>query len=182
MQMLVAAGIEAVTDGVRTADDDNPRGYFEHDLVMRLAQDNSVLQDSPGKAVKIIHALLKHLPAEMPLAVIFLKRDLDEVLASQSVMLERLGRPQPKLDPQRMRDLLESQLVTTRNWLDARTNTVALDIQYAQLIADPTATAQRIAGFLEPLLGKPLDVEAMATCVDASLYRQRKSRESEEPR
>jgi hypothetical protein len=110
----------------------------------------------------------------MPLAVNFLERDFDEVLASQSVMLERRGRPQPKLVPQRMRDLLESQLVTTRHWLDARKDTVALDIQHAQLIAAPIAVAERIARFLEPLRAKQLDLQAMAARVDASLYRPRK--------
>ncbi|QEG34751.1 sulfotransferase domain-containing protein [Bythopirellula goksoeyrii] len=175
MQMLLASGIKVITDGERAEDDNNPRGYFEHKEVMRLAQDKSIFHDSAGKAVKVIHALLKHIPVGMPLAVIFLERDLDEVLASQSVMLERLGRPQAKIAPQRMRDILESQLTLVRKELEARTDTSLLEVKYAQLIADPTATAKQIAAFLEPVLGRQLDYEAMAACVDASLYRQKKA-------
>jgi hypothetical protein len=174
MQMLAAAGIEVITDGKRTADEDNPRGYFEHHKVMQLAQDTSIFADSAGRAVKVIYALLKHIPVNLPLAVIFLERDLEDVLTSQSMMLERLGRPQPKLDPQRMRELLRSQLVTAREDLESRLNSFVLDIQYSQVIADPTRNAKKIATFLGPLIGKEINAEAMAGCVDASLNRQRK--------
>jgi hypothetical protein len=173
MQMLVAAGIEAITDGLRQQDIDNPRGYFEHEQVTRLAQNAVIFNDSAGKAIKVIHALLKHIPQDRPLAVLFLERDLDEVLASQSAMLERLGRPRPTLSRDQMQDALARQLAVAREELKARPNTVVLYLQHRSLITDPEKTTRQIVAFLEPVLDKMLCAEAMAGCVDPSLHRQR---------
>ena len=173
MQMLVAAGIEAITDDQRQQDSDNPRGYFEHEQVMRLAQDTAIFNDSEGKAIKVIHVLLKHIPQDRPLAVLFLERDLQEVLASQSAMLERLGRPQPALSRDRLRDALIRQLAVAREDLKGRPNTIVLDIRHRPLVTDPESTSRQIAEFLEPVLKRTLDIQAMASCVDPSLYRQR---------
>jgi hypothetical protein len=173
MQMLVAAGIEAITDDQRQQDSDNPRGYFEHEQVMRLAQDESIFNDSAGKAIKVIHALLKHIPQDRPLAVLFLERDLEEVLASQSAMLKRLGRPERSLGRDNLRDALTRQLAVAREELKARPDAVVLYLQHRSLVIDPEGTSRQIVEFLEPVLGKSLDADAMAGCVDPSLYRQR---------
>ena len=92
MQMLAAGGVEVVTDHVRTADTDNPRGYYEFELVKKIKQDASWLPEARGKAVKMVSQLLYDLPAGEKYRIIFLERDLDEVLVSQEKMLERLGR------------------------------------------------------------------------------------------
>jgi len=173
MQMLVAAGIEAISDDRRTKDSDNPRGYFEHEQVLRLAQDKSVFNGSSGKAIKVIHALLKNIPHEQPIAVLFLTRDLQEVFASQSAMLDRLGRPQPTLSQEQMSDALSRQLAVAREYLRGRPDTSVLDIQHRKLVTDPDSVSQSIADFLEPMLNRALDTRAMADCVDQSLYRQR---------
>ena len=173
MQMLVAAGMEAVTDGQRQDDRDNPRGYFEHQRVMSLAQDASILEDTAGKAIKIIHALLKHIPPDKPLAVLFLHRKLDEVLASQSTMLERLGRSGSSLSQSQLRTALTRQLAVARQELELRPNAAVLEIEHHALVTASEATARQISSFLEPHLGRVLDVQAMADCVDPSLYRQR---------
>ena len=173
MQMLVAGGMEAVSDGQRQTDSDNPRGYFEHREVLRLAQDPSILSTSVGKAVKIIHALLKYVPRGTPIAVLFLERDLDEVLASQSIMLERLGRPAPVLSKQQLRNALDKQLAVARHELTQRPEAAVLDIQHRNLVNAPQIVADQIAKFLEPHLGRLLDAQVMADCVDPSLYRQR---------
>lgn len=173
MQMLVSAGIEAITDDKRQQDHDNPRGYFEHEQVLRLALNTSVFNDSAGKAIKVIHALLKHIPRERPLAVLFLERDLQEVLASQSAMLERLGRPQLALSRDQMCDALTRQLAVAREDLKGRPNTIVLDVKHRQLVTDPESTSRQIAEFLEPVLNREITTQAMADCVDPSLYRQR---------
>ncbi len=173
MQMLDAAGIEAIADGLREQDSDNPRGYFEHQKILHLAQESSVLNDSSGKAVKIIHALLKHIPESHPIAVLFLHRDLGEVFASQSAMLERLGRPKLPFNEEQMREALAKQIAVAREGLKGRSEAVVLDLQHRDLVTMPETTASQIAEFLEPQLCKPLDVQAMAACVDSSLYRQR---------
>ena len=93
MQMLVQGGFEAVTDHIRTADTDNPRGYYELEKVKKIKEDASWLPETRGKVVKMVSQLLFDLPASERYRVIFMQRDLDEMLASQEKMLERLNRP-----------------------------------------------------------------------------------------
>ena len=49
MKMLEAGGLEVVEDGQRTADIDNPKGYYEDERVKELAEmdDKSWLRDAP---------------------------------------------------------------------------------------------------------------------------------------
>src|SRR4051794_24782005 len=92
-QMLDNGGVEVVTDSIRTPDTDNPRGYFELEKVKRIKADASWLPEARGKAFKMVSQLLYDLPSTERYRVIFMRRDLDEVLVSQEKMLERLGRP-----------------------------------------------------------------------------------------
>src|SRR5690349_19374505 len=93
MQMLAGGGVEILTDAIRTADDDNPRGYLEFEPVKKTKQDSSWVPAARGKAVKMVSQLLYDLPPAERYRIIFMSRDLDEVLASQEKMLARLGRP-----------------------------------------------------------------------------------------
>src|SRR5947207_8783375 len=93
MQMLAAGGVEVVTDHVRTADTDNPRGYYEFERVKRIKQDASWLPETRGKAVKMVSQLLYDLPPAERYRILFMERDLDEMLLSQEKMLQRLNRP-----------------------------------------------------------------------------------------
>ena len=174
MQMLATAGIGTLTDDLRRRDEDNPEGYYEHRAMMGLARDASILSDAPGKAVKIIHALLPHIPPSLPLAVLFLHRDLEEVLDSQNKMLQRLGRPLPKLPRERMRETLKRQLAQARKALDARPDTRVLDVEHRLLMTDPPGSARRICAFLAEACGLTLDADLMTDCVKPSLYRQRR--------
>jgi hypothetical protein len=99
MQMIHAGGIPALTDGQRTSDDSNPRGYFELERVKQLKQDKSWLDDAAGKVVKVIHLLLAELPDDRPYRVVFMQRDLREVVQSQATMLARSGRTGGQLPP-----------------------------------------------------------------------------------
>lgn len=173
MQMLVAGGIDPVVDGRRDADANNVRGYFEHEGVTRLASDPSVLDGTGGRAVKVIHALLGHVPADLPLAVLFLHRDLGEVVASQGAMLKRLGRAAPAVPGDRLRAVFETQLRAARAALDARPGAAVLDVRHRAMVDGPAETAAAIAAFLNPLLGRELDAAAMAACVDPTLHRER---------
>ena len=91
MKMLDQAGLELVTDRLRQADEDNPKGYFEYEPVKQLARsaDRTWLDDARGKGVKIISTLLRELPAHYNYKVVFMRRDLSEILASQAKMLAR---------------------------------------------------------------------------------------------
>src|SRR5512136_2813877 len=93
MKMLEAGGLTLVTDGQRTADEDNPKGYYEVERVKDLANetDRAWLNAARGKGIKVISYLLKSLPADLNYKVLFIRRDLDEILASQKKMLARRG-------------------------------------------------------------------------------------------
>jgi hypothetical protein len=168
MQMLAAGGHPVLSDERRQADDDNPKGYLEFDKVRALERDASWLAEADGKAVKIISFLLPKLPAGFDYRIIFLRRDLDEVIRSQEKMLER--RKQPPGPPAAvMKSHFERHLKTVDDWLVKQSNLQVLNWDYADLIRDPKAGTAAITRFLDC----KLDLEKMAQAVDPSLYRQR---------
>ena len=167
MQMIHAGGVEALTDQERQADADNPRGYFEYERVKALRNDKTWLDEAQGKVVKIIHMLLLELPTDRPYKVVFMERELGEVLASQSKMLERLGRSGAALAPARLRAVYEAQLKQVHAHLAAHACFEVLRVPYADAVAQPAAQAARIQAFL----GGGLTLDAMVAAVDPSLQR-----------
>jgi hypothetical protein len=169
MQMLDAGGLDTVTDGIREADRDNPRGYYEFELVKQTAENPDWVASALGKAVKMVYKLLYDLPAEYEYRVVFMRRRVHEVLVSQQKMLKRLGKnPGPPDD--RMATLFRKQVADCREWLDEQPNFRVMELDYNKLIENPRPQAERIGAFLGP----GLDVDAMAAVVDPSLYRQRR--------
>ena len=171
MQMLAAAGVPVVTDGIRQAGEDNPKGYFEDERVKDLHQekeDRGWIRDARGKAVKIISFLLKDLPESNNYKVIFMKRALPEVLASQKKMLERRNEVDESGDD-RMLELWENHLWRVSYLLKHADQFESLEIAYSDVIGDPLREARRIRDFLE----LKADPETMAAAVDESLYRNR---------
>lgn len=170
MAMLEAGGLPIVTDGLRAADASNPKGYYEFERVKDLDKpgDHAWLADARGKAVKIISFLLTHLPESYDYQVIFMQRDLGEVLASQNTMLESRGEA-AGADDTRMRALYEEHLAQVERFMRSRPCFSSLKVAYAEVVADPRAGAARINAFL----GGALDVEKMAAVADRGLYRNR---------
>lgn len=169
MQMLAAGGVPLVTDEARGPDPDNPRGYFEFDPVKRTAQDARWVGGAAGKAVKVIHLLLPDLPGGYRYRVIFMHRDVGEVLASQEAMLRRRGRRGADLSPGQLAAAFSGQLRRVRAWLAGQAHFAVLDVPYAQVIEDPAGQAARVNQFL----GGHLDEARMAAAVDPTLQRQR---------
>lgn len=163
MGMLRAGGVALLTDGARAADADNPPGYFEYGPVMRLREDRAWLAGARGKAVKVVSLLLPDLPAEYAYRVIFMRRALSEVLASQRAMLARRG--EPGGGDARMAELFRRHLDHLRQWLPRQAHLRVLEVAYADALAEPLRTAEAVARFA----GGVLDVEAMAAFVDPSL-------------
>jgi len=170
MRMLSAGGVPVVTDGERSADEDNPLGYFELEQVKALGEGErpAWLAGARGKAVKVISFLLDRLPRGYDYRVVFLDRSLAEVLASQRTMLARRGETSTSSD-ERMTELFEEHLRTVRRLLREDSRFLAIDVPYAGVIADPAGQAARIARFV----GLPADASLMAAAVDPSLYRNR---------
>ena len=171
MAMLEAGGVEILTDLVREADEDNPRGYFEFEPVKQLAKDRSKawLEDAPGKAVKIISELLKELPSGVSFRLIFMNRNLEELIASQNKMLVRRGEPPAAGDDEKMLLLFERHLEKVKQWIDRQSHFEVLFVDYKKVLEDPDGQAEQIRAFLQ----RDLDVTKMAHVVDRQLYRNR---------
>jgi hypothetical protein len=172
MAMLEAGGIPVVTDGRRAADASNPKGYYEYEPVKDLDKpgDHAWLAGARGKAVKIISFLLTHLPETFDYEVIFMQRDLNEVLASQNRMLESRGEPGGAADD-RMREVYEQHLAQVERFMRSRACFATLPLAYAAVVAAPSVEAARINAFL----GGRLDVARMAAVADRALYRNRRA-------
>jgi hypothetical protein len=171
MQMLAAGGIAPFTDGQRLADDDNPRGYFELEQVKRLKHDAAWLADVRGKAVKVISQLLFDLPATERYRIVFMQRDLDEVLASQEKMIARTG---GKAAPRAaMRTAFSAHLAKLDAWLAGQPHMSVLRVDYKVLVSRPVEAVASIARFVEGFSEPWLDQHAMAEAIDANLYRNR---------
>jgi hypothetical protein len=170
MAMLEAGGMAVLTDHVRTADEDNPQGYYEYERVKQIEHDQAWLPDARGKAVKMIAALLKHLPPGYDYRIVFMQRRIEEVLASQREMLIRRGEPADAVPDARMATLFARHVEGVEAWLAGQPNMEVLYVDHGQVLADPLGQAGQIDRFL----GGGLDVEAMAAVVDPSLYRQRR--------
>jgi hypothetical protein len=170
MKMLEAGGLAVLTDHIRTADEDNPKGYYEFERVKQLEHDQAWLEDARGKVVKLIAALLKHLPADYRYKVIFIRRRIEEVLASQRAMLIRRGEPTDDISDERMADLFARHVELVEAWLAEQPNIDVLYVHHHDTLANPAEQARRINHFL----GGTLDEARMAAVVDPALYRQRR--------
>lgn len=169
MKALEAGGIEPVVDHIRRADEDNPKGYYEFEPVKKTKEDASWLKEAAGKVVKMVYRLLYDLPADYQYRVIFTLRDLKEVLASQSKMLQRSGKAGGGITDEQMEALFTSELDKCGKWLAEQSNFKVLYINHRDMINDGFSQAQKINDFLD----SGLDTNAMAAVVDPALYRNR---------
>ena len=170
MKMLAAGGIEPLTDNLRIADEDNPKGYFEFERVKQIEQDKAWLEDARGRVVKLISALLKHLPASYNYKVIFMRRAMPEILASQRQMLVRRGERADAVPDEKMAAMFDKHVAQVEAWLAAQPNIEVLSVSYNDVMKDSRPHAERINVFL----GGSLEVDEMVSVVDHALYRQQR--------
>jgi len=171
MRMMEAGGLQVLVDHVRQPNEDNPKGYYEFEPVKQTKKDAAWVQTAPGKAVKLVYRLLYDLPAGFEYRVIFMRRNLDEVLASQKVMLVRDGRVNPAVQDEQIAKLFKSELAQFEAWIAKQPSFKMLEVNYNGLLASPAEQVGEINSFL----GGTLNVEAMAQVVDPTLYRNRAS-------
>ena len=169
MQMLEAGGLPVLKDDIREPDEDNPKGYYEFERVKQIAQDRAWLDDAKGKAVKMVSALLLQLPNTYTYKVVFMRRKMQEILASQNRMLSRKGEPTNAVGDEKMALLFQKHLDQVTQWIDEQPNLQVLYVNYNEVMAEPLEQLERINQFL----GNGLDVEKMMGVVDRTLYRQR---------
>jgi hypothetical protein len=172
MKMLDAAGIPIMTDQVRTADVDNPKGYFEFERVKDLEKDpdRSWVQGARGKALKVISWLLKDLPDDNAYQIVFMRRDIDEVLASQNKMLEHRGE-ENTADDATMAEAYRNHLASVRIMAKKKPNWSLIEIRYDEAIREPAKVAKQVNAFL----GGRYDERRMLEAVDEKLYRNRRT-------
>lgn len=169
MKMLEAGGLRILTDNIRTADEDNPKGYYEFEAVKQLDKNKEWLPQAQGKVIKIISQLLKELPPEFEFKVVFMRRSMAEILASQKQMLIRRGEPTDAVNDETMADLFEKHLRQVEAWLEEQSNFDVLYVHYHEALERPGEIADQINAFL----GGGLNVEKMKSIIDKSLHRQR---------
>lgn len=170
MRMLDEGGLPTITDEVRKADEDNPKGYYEFEPVKKTKQDASWVPTARGKAVKMVYALLYDLPAGFDYRVIFMRRRLEEVIESQDVMLQRRGKGGGQLSTEQLVRSFEAQLAKVYDWLAAQAHFKTIYIDYNEIMKDPAPSAAAINAFC----GGTLDEGAMCAVVDPALYRRRR--------
>jgi len=174
MQMLLAGGIPILTDGIRQPDEDNPHGYLEYEPAKLLQSKRDWLDSASGHAVKVIHLLLPELPSNLQYRIIFVRREMSEILESQKAMLGRLGRRGPSILGDELAKAYQVQIERVYRWLASAANIQLLEVAYADMLADANSVTLRVQEFLEC----ELDRAAMRQAVDPKLYRNRSKHSS----
>lgn len=187
MQMLEAAGLAVAMDDSRSADCDNPRGYYELDAVKRLREDSSFLKSVVGQAVKIVTPLIPLLPPEYDYRVISMERDLDEILASQRAMLERCGKGNVhQSDDEVLARAYRLQLEKVNLWLAGQANIRVCSVSHRLALCSPAEIGRAVFTFLEETgafgtklkraEARELTRTRMAAVVDPRLHRLHRQR------
>lgn len=171
MQMIKAGGMPVLSDDSRKPDDNNPRGYYEYSRVKSLPDDVSWLREAEGKAIKVIADTLFDLPTDLKYNVVFMMRNLNEVIDSQHAVLESMGRAGAPVTDAELKRAFEKHLEDVRGWLDHNDAFNTLYVDHHTLIADPVTEAERVNAFL----GGSLDSAKMTRVVDQDLYHARKA-------
>ncbi len=169
MKMLEMGGIEPLVDDIRKPDEDNPRGYYEFERVKKLPGDTEWLDEAVGRVVKILAELIKHLPDGYDYRIVFMMRDIDEVIASQKRMMVRREEDHEKVTDEEMAELLRRYLRSLKTYINRKENMEALYISYNDLLRDPEEPVDEIMDFFD---GR-LDRDKMILAIDDRLYRNR---------
>lgn len=171
MKMLEAGGLPILTDNLREADANNPKGYYEFERVKELPNgDYGWMPEAGGKVVKIVTGLIMNLPPGYHYKVIFMQRAMKEVLSSQKKMLGRLGREDDKVEDEKMKKIYQEHLKQVNAWIAKQPNIEVLYVNYNTMLGSPHESLQKVNEFL----GGGMDVNVMSAVVDRELYRERK--------
>ena len=170
MQILDAAGLDILTDKNRKPDKNNPKGYYEYDPVKKLMVDKSWLPNAKGKVVKVIAQLLPYLPANYDYKIVFMNREMSEVLRSQQIMLGKDKDVSKKAFPTGLNDAFQKQLNRVESWIESQPNIDVLNVNYKDVIDQPIEEIESISTFLDI----DIDIAKVNKVIDKKLYRNRK--------
>ena len=148
MQILESGGMEVITDNIRKANEDNPLGYYEYERVKKIKDDTGWLKETRGKAFKMVSQLLYDLPSNENYKVIFMKRKMSEILASQGKMLERMGRSKDGISDEKMGEFFDKHLSKIIDWIEGRKYIDVLYIDYNDFLINPDEHIKTLNRFL----------------------------------
>lgn len=168
MQMLKAGGLKIFTDNKRKPDQDNLKGYFEYEKVKDLKKDNSWVKTAEGCALKVVSPLLQYLPKKLKYKIIFIERNLDEILASQNKMLKN-RQTQDHTSDQKLKQSFKRHLKNIKAWLDKQQNFEILYINYNKILNNPEKYISQIIKFLN----LKVNPQKLTQVIDAESYRNK---------
>ena len=148
MQMLAAGGMEILADDRRRSGREQSPRLLRMRTREESPQRQCLVGRGRGKAVKIITQLLPALPMTYRYRILYIERDLDEVLASQRRMLARDGQAAARISDDQLRRTFSAQSSRIRRWLARQANVELLAMEYRQIIANPRQMSSAIAEFL----------------------------------
>ncbi len=164
MQLLNKSSLEILSDGIRQKDISNPEGYYELEAVKGIVRDNSFLKDAAGKVVKIVAPLPVYLDKSLDYRIVFMRREIEEVLRSQEKMLNK----DQTSEREKFRTIYEMHLKKTYHFFES--NSIPyIDIQYKQLLNESEQELKRLIDFLE--LSTP--IEELLSVIKVDLYRNK---------
>ncbi|MFP3872791.1 MAG: sulfotransferase [Candidatus Natronoplasma sp.] len=169
MEMLERGGIEPLTDRVRGPDEDNPKGYYEYERVKDLPEDTGWLEKAEGKAVKVLGELIKHLPEGYHYKVVFMERNLEEIIESQTKMLERKGKDPDDISKDELRETFKNYRKILKQQISASPNMEVIYVSYNDIMSHPRPVVESVSAFFDG----ELDTSEMLSVIDEELYRNR---------
>jgi LPS sulfotransferase NodH len=101
--------------------------------------------------------------------VIFMRRDMNEILASQKKMLAVKGQSNNGVTDEQLASIYQKHLAKIEAWLARQNNLDVIYINYNTLLKDPIEYLTQVQAFLKG----DLDIEKMFSVIDRNLYRQR---------
>ena len=162
MQILDRTSLPILTDGIRKKDTNNPEGYYELEAVKGIIKDNSFLNEAQGKVVKIIAPLPLFLDKNLTYRILFMRRDITEILRSQEKMI---GKNQTS-EYEKFASIYEQHLKKTYAFLDE--NSIPfIDIWYDKLVSNPDNEIKKIIDFLNITA----DLKELSNVIKPELYR-----------
>lgn len=164
MQLLNKSSLDILSDGIRQKDISNPEGYYELEAVKGIVRDNTFLKDAVGKVVKIVAPLPVYLDKSLDYRIVFMRRDIEEVLRSQEKMLNK----DQTSEREKFRTIYEMHLKKTYHFFES--NSIPyIDIHYRQLLNESEQELKRLINFLK--LTTP--IEELLSVINVDLYRNK---------
>jgi hypothetical protein len=149
MRLLEAAGMPVLTDNVRLPDADNPNGYYEFEAVKQVRQDPRWVPRARGCAVKMVYRLLHEMPREFDYRVIFMRRDLQEIVRSQTSMLKHHESALATQDEARIIMLFSNEIIRFEQWVAQQRNFRTLYISFRGVVYTPEEVLPQVGRFLD---------------------------------